>query len=125
MLELLRPCIEEASPVQNEDVALDMIGKRGAEAGVSREKRINFASDVLQKELLPHVGMTPNCRKKKAFFLGYMVLERKKKKRKKEKKEKKMKKWKNKKQNKQNKTNKTKQTKQNKTNKQTNKQKKK
>ncbi len=40
MLELLRPCIEEASPVQNEDVALDMIGKRGPEPGVSKEKRI-------------------------------------------------------------------------------------
>ena len=32
-----------------------------------------YAKDLLQKELLPHVGIGPACETKKAFFLGYVV----------------------------------------------------
>jgi DNA-directed RNA polymerase II subunit RPB2 len=41
--------------------------------GVTRAKRIEYARELLQKELLPHVGMVPYCETKKAFFIGYMV----------------------------------------------------
>jgi DNA-directed RNA polymerase II subunit RPB2 len=41
--------------------------------GVSRAKRIEYARELLQKELLPHIGIEQYCENKKAFFLGYMV----------------------------------------------------
>ena len=34
---------------------------------------MKYAKDLLQKELLPHVGISEFCETKKAYFLGYMV----------------------------------------------------
>ncbi|KAL2205563.1 beta subunit of DNA-directed RNA polymerase [Sarocladium strictum] len=75
MLEMLRPCIEEAFCVQDREVALDFIGKRGNrdQAGLGRDKRIRVAKDILQKETLPHISQTEGSETRKAFFLGYMV----------------------------------------------------
>nr|AJQ24545.1 RNA polymerase II subunit 2 [Periglandula ipomoeae] len=75
MLEMLRPCIEEAFCVQDREVALDFIGKRGNrdQAGLGREKRVRVARDILQKETLPHISQTEGSETRKAFFLGYMV----------------------------------------------------
>ena len=39
MLELLRPSVEEAFVIQNQDVALDWIGRRGSTVGATRERR--------------------------------------------------------------------------------------
>lgn len=52
---------------------MNYIGIRGAKPGVTKEKRIKFARDILQKEFLPHIGTNDFCETKKAFFLGYMV----------------------------------------------------
>ncbi len=41
--------------------------------GVTRAKRIDYAREILQKELLPHVGVQEYTETKKAFFIGYMV----------------------------------------------------
>jgi len=76
MLELLRPSFVEANDVQNQEIALDFIGKRGNAVGLSYEKRIRHGSDILQKEMLPHVGIKTDCGKKKAFFFGYLVRRR-------------------------------------------------
>ena len=46
-------------------VALDYIGKRGATVGVTREKRIQYAREILQREMLPHVGIVGNNESKK------------------------------------------------------------
>lgn len=73
MLELLKPCIEEAFVIQEQSVALDYIGKRGMTVGSTREKRIKYARDILQKEMLPHVGVMDFVETKKAFFFGYMI----------------------------------------------------
>ncbi|CAB4492228.1 DNA-directed RNA polymerase II subunit RPB2 [Rhizophagus irregularis] len=73
MLEALKPCIEEAFAVQSMEVAADWIGRRGTATGATRDKRIKYAKDILQKELLPHVSTEYGCEKRKAFFLGYMV----------------------------------------------------
>lgn len=54
-------------------VALDHIGRRGSVAGISRERRLQYARDILQKEMLPHVSMLPGSERKKAFFFGYMI----------------------------------------------------
>ena len=54
-----------------EQVALDYIGKRGSAVGVIKEKRIQYAREILQRELLPHVGTAEYCETKKAYFFGY------------------------------------------------------
>lgn len=73
MMERFRPSLEESSPVQNQTVALDYIGRRGSAINVGRRERIQYARDVLQKEVLPHVGIDDSCDTKKAFFVGYIV----------------------------------------------------
>ncbi|TPX18314.1 DNA-directed RNA polymerase II subunit RPB2 [Thyridium curvatum] len=74
MLEMLRPCIEEAFCIQDREVALDFIGKRGQNAqGISKRDRVRAARDILQKEMLPHISQSEGCETRKAFFLGYMV----------------------------------------------------
>jgi len=73
MMELLRPSIDEAVPIQDQLVALDYIGKRGSTVGATREKRIEYARDIIEKELLPHVGVGENSLTKKAYFFGYMI----------------------------------------------------
>lgn len=49
MMELLKPSLEEAFVIQDKTVALDFIGKRGTQIGVSKEKRIQYAKEILQK----------------------------------------------------------------------------
>ena len=56
MMELTMPSIQEALPIQDQIVALDYIGTRGATPGVPREKRIQYAQDILQKEMLRTSG---------------------------------------------------------------------
>lgn len=73
MMERFRPSLEEARPIRTEAAALDFIGKRGNAEGVMRRERIQYARDILQREMLPHVGTMENCETKKAFFLGYTV----------------------------------------------------
>lgn len=73
MLSLLKPCIEEAFVIQDQQVALDFIGKRGTTVGVSKDRRIKYASDILQKEMLPHVGIKAHQETRKAYFFGYMI----------------------------------------------------
>ncbi|KAH3746191.1 DNA-directed RNA polymerase II subunit RPB2 [Pelomyxa schiedti] len=73
MMELLRPSLEEAVVIQDRNVALDFIGKRGSAIGALLEKRIRHAKDVLQKEVLPHVGVKEDCDSKKAYYFGYGV----------------------------------------------------
>lgn len=74
MLEMLRPCIEEAFCIQDREVALDFIGKRGnGTAGQNRMSRIRAAKDILQIHTLPHISTGEGCETRKAFFLGYMV----------------------------------------------------
>ena len=73
MMERFRPSLEEAAPIQNQIVALDYIGRRGSATNVGRRERVQYARDILQKEMLPHVGVDENNETKKAFFMGYIV----------------------------------------------------
>uniref|UniRef100_A0A672KP14 DNA-directed RNA polymerase subunit beta n=1 Tax=Sinocyclocheilus grahami TaxID=75366 RepID=A0A672KP14_SINGR len=73
MMEMVKPSLDEAFVIQEENVALNFIGSRGAKPGVTKERRIKYAKEVLQKEVLPHVGVSDFCETKKAYFLGYMV----------------------------------------------------
>ena len=65
MMEALRPSIEEALPINTQELALDFIGKRGSSVGVNKAKRLEYARDILQKEMLPHIGIGPGCQTNK------------------------------------------------------------
>jgi DNA-directed RNA polymerase II subunit RPB2 len=75
MVELLRPSLEEARPIQTVEAARNHIGARGEEPETSRSERIRYAVEVLQKNMLSHVGTenTNSCRTRKAYYLGYVV----------------------------------------------------
>lgn len=73
MMEMVKPSLDEAFSIQEQDVALNFIGTRGARPGVVKDRRIKYAREILQKEMLPHVGISYFCETKKAYFLGYMV----------------------------------------------------
>lgn len=73
MMEMVKPSLDEAFVIQEQKVALNFIGTRGARPGVQHEKRIKYAKEILQKEMLPHVGVGDFCETKKAYYLGYMV----------------------------------------------------
>jgi len=73
MMDLFRPSLEEAFVIQRQDIALDFIGRRGSAKDVTKDDRIRYASGILQKEVLPHVGTEENCETRKGFFLGYAV----------------------------------------------------
>nr|CAH8868026.1 unnamed protein product [Trichobilharzia regenti] len=73
MREMIKPSLDDAFVIQEQKVALNFIGSRGARPGVTKEKRIKYAKEILQKETLPHVGVSDFCETRKAYFLGYMV----------------------------------------------------
>merc|ERR1719183_2800040 len=73
MMDLFRPSLEEAFVIQRQDVALDFIGRRGSAKDVTKNDRIRYASGILQREVLPHVGTEEHCETKKGFFMGYAV----------------------------------------------------
>jgi len=73
MMEMLQPSLEEAYVIHDQNVALDYIGKRGMTIGATREERIKYAENVLQKEMLPHISIAQGCEVKKAYFFGYMI----------------------------------------------------
>lgn len=76
MLEALRPSLEQAFVIQSRNVALDYIGKRGSTDGATKERRIGYAEEILQKKLLPHVGVgadRESWETKKTYFFGYVV----------------------------------------------------
>ncbi|KAF2677072.1 RNA polymerase II second largest subunit [Lentithecium fluviatile CBS 122367] len=73
LMELLKPSIEEASVIQDRESALDFIGKRGTSQGATKDKRLKFAKDVIQREFLPHISQKEGQDTRKAFFFGYMI----------------------------------------------------
>lgn len=73
MVEALRPSLDEAFVIQDQNVALNFIGARGAKPGLTKEQRMLFGKEILQKELLPHVGVGEFCETRKAYFVGYMA----------------------------------------------------
>lgn len=73
MLEMLKASLDDAFVIQSQNVALSFIGSRGTRPGITEQKRIRYAKEILQKEMLPHVSVDDGCETKKAYFLGYMV----------------------------------------------------
>jgi len=62
----------EVAEVETQEEAIEYIGRRVA-PGQSKEYRINRANQVLDQYFLPHLGVEPEARKAKAFFLARMA----------------------------------------------------
>ncbi|KAL7417639.1 DNA-dependent RNA polymerase II second largest subunit [Mrakia frigida] len=73
MLDMLKPCIEEAFMIQDREVALDFIGRRGTATNLTKDRRLRYANEILQKEMLPHISTDEGFETKKAYFFGYMI----------------------------------------------------
>ena len=75
MMEMLMGSLQEGSLIQGQQLALDFIGRRGQNPNLKGEDRRRHALDILQKELLPHIGQSAveSNELRKAFFLGYMI----------------------------------------------------
>ena len=74
-MAVLTDCLREASVVQDREIALDFIGKRGTKEGSAIAPyaiRIRTAENILQTMLFPHMGVTAGSNTGKAFYLGYM-----------------------------------------------------
>ena len=52
---------EEAMPVKHQNVALDYIGKRGSAINVGRRERVQYAREILQKEVWRHLTLYDVC----------------------------------------------------------------
>lgn len=71
-----RPSLDEARPIATTDAARDFIGKRGqVTQEAAKLDRITYAAELLQRDLLPHVGVdgSASTRTRKTYFLGYVV----------------------------------------------------
>jgi len=73
MIIACRNSIEDSSCINTQEAALDFIAKRGPTMGATKDVRIQYARELLQKELLPHIGRTANIEGRKAYFIGYMA----------------------------------------------------
>ncbi|MFP3260058.1 MAG: DNA-directed RNA polymerase subunit B [Sulfolobus sp.] len=68
----LLPSLEQASSIATVEDALDFIGNRVA-IGQKRENRIQKAEQIVDKYFLPHLGTSPEDRKKKGYYLANAV----------------------------------------------------
>eukprot|EP01050_Picozoa_sp_SAG11_P008853 SAG11_NODE_800_length_7121_cov_5.974366_1_plen_1226_part_00 len=73
MMARLEPSLVESRDIDSRKEALNYIAIRGQTEGVKYADRINYAKDILQKDVLPHVGIAQGLEIKKAYFLGYTV----------------------------------------------------
>lgn len=70
MMKLLQGSFSEAKFSLTKESAKSFIG---ACTLAQMSERIKYADQILQKELLPHLGTDESYNTRKAMFLGYMV----------------------------------------------------
>lgn len=73
MMYKIIPSIEESIKTSTQMEALDYIGRRGQNVQRDENIRISNAKDILNKEFLPHMGLTEESWNLKAYLLGYMA----------------------------------------------------
>jgi DNA-directed RNA polymerase subunit B" len=64
--------LEEYLDIKNSDDAIEVIGKKVAH-GQTAEYRVKRAAQVIDRYFLPHLGVEPEDRLRKAYYLGRMV----------------------------------------------------
>lgn len=65
--------MEEYIQIKTPEMAMEVIGKKVA-AGQTREYRLKRAEQVIDRYLLPHIGVEPDDRLRKAHYLARMVV---------------------------------------------------
>lgn len=72
LIEFLRTSLDEASPIQDQEIALEYISKftKVSHQDESDNFKLKRTLEIIKNNLLPHVG---DSIKKKAYYLGYMV----------------------------------------------------
>ena len=65
--------LDDAADILTQEEALDFIGKK-ALPGQPKEYRLRRAQSIIDNNLLPHMGVSPEDRVKKAYYLGMMAL---------------------------------------------------
>ncbi|CAI2162299.1 8556_t:CDS:10 [Funneliformis geosporum] len=73
ILKIVLSCIDETRVIQSQNVALDFIARRGTTSNAVREKRIEYAKNIICNEFLPHIGVGIGFNLVKGYFLGYLA----------------------------------------------------
>lgn len=75
LVDLFLPSLEEALPISTTDSAKDFIARRGQIKEAGKESRVTYATELLERNFLPHIGVDPSPATitRKGYFLGYVV----------------------------------------------------
>lgn len=73
ILQTVLENLEEYLDIKTTEAAIEIIGKKVA-AGQTREYRLKRAEQVIDRYMLPHIGVNPEDRIRKAYYLGRMVV---------------------------------------------------
>lgn len=74
MLEMLYGSLQEGGEYEDEELCLRWIGNKIKKAeNQDPETLIQEAKKLINKNILPHIGVTADSRDRKAYFLGYIV----------------------------------------------------
>ncbi|WP_457741678.1 DNA-directed RNA polymerase subunit B [Thermococcus sp.] len=71
--QILFDNLEDASDIRTQEEALDLIGRLSL-PGQPKEYRLRRAEHIIDNNLLPHMGVDPENRRAKAYYLGMMAL---------------------------------------------------
>ncbi len=71
--QILFDNLEDASDISDQEAAMDYIGRLSL-PGQPREYRLKRAEHIIDNNLLPHMGVTEEDRRAKAYYLGMMAL---------------------------------------------------
>eukprot|EP01079_Euglenida_sp_SAG-EU17-18_P003899 gene3899-715_t len=73
MVELMRPSLEAAQSYQSREGALNYLSTKGRVVGATRQARVAWAQQTLEKIWMTHLGNDEASLAKKRFYLGYMT----------------------------------------------------
>jgi len=72
-VEILQLTLEESYHIETQFDALDWIGKNANTVYKTTDERRDHATMILQRDVVPHIGVDDKSFSRKAKFLGYMV----------------------------------------------------
>ena len=73
IVSLLQNSLEEAYHINTQEEALEWIGKNSNMVHKSKNERIEYIRQMLQRDFLPHLGIDDLSFSKKKYYIAYMV----------------------------------------------------
>lgn len=73
IVEFLQLSLEASYHIETQNEALNYIGQNAITVYKTTDERLNHAKMILQKDILPHIGVDDKSFTRKAIYLGYMV----------------------------------------------------